>query len=244
MTIHVVCAFLAAMMVFMWASYIDRVVTSSSGAIVTVDPPLVYQALDPSIIRSLDVKQGQRVGKGQVLATLDPTFAAATVNQFRAQIEGFRAEIARDKALMALAPLTFSAPSNDQIARYQKENLEYYNQQMAQYRASVNSFDQKIATLQTTIEKYKVDEPDTRTKPTRTSRSRTCGSRSSSTVSDRCSICLNATDAKIETQRQADYDRNSRIEVGAHAGVDPGRQGYVHRAIQSGRLAGSVDGAQ
>ena len=38
---------------------------------------IVYQALDPSIIRSLDVKEGQRVGKGQLLATLDPTFVTA-----------------------------------------------------------------------------------------------------------------------------------------------------------------------
>ena len=35
----------------------------------------VFQALDPSIIKSIDVKEGQRVEKGQLLATLDPTFA-------------------------------------------------------------------------------------------------------------------------------------------------------------------------
>ena len=153
LTIHILSAALLVGIVFMYASHIDRVVNSASGAIVTANPATVYQALDPSIIRSLDVKEGQRVGKGQVLATLDPTFAAAAVNQLRTQIEGLRAQIARDAALIAQAPLNFPAPSSDQIARYQRENLEYYRQQMAQYKAGLDSYDQKIATQHATIEK-------------------------------------------------------------------------------------------
>lgn len=213
MTIHVFAATMVAGLLFMYVSNIDRVISTKSGTIVTPDPPIVYQALDPSVIRSLDVREGQRVGKGQLLATLDPTFVSASVNQLRAQIEGYRAQITRDQALIALAPLTYPTPTNDQIARYQKDNLEFYNQQLAQYRANMNSFDQKIATLETTIQKYKVDEArytaeadanEQIEKMRITLEQRGVGSMLN---------LLTATQTKIETQREADFSRNSRVEA-------------------------------
>ena len=213
LTIHMLSAALLAGAAFMYASHIDRIVSTASGAIVTADPPTVYQALDPSIIRSLDVREGQRVGKGQVLATLDPTFAAAAVNQLRTQIEGLRAQIARDTALIAQAPLNYPAPSSDQIARYQRENLEYYRQQMAQYKAGMDSYDQKLATLRTTIEKFKVDETryagETNTNEQIEKMRVTLEQRG---VGSMLSL-LTSTQAKIETQRLGDFSRNSRIEA-------------------------------
>jgi hemolysin D len=213
MTIHLLVGLVLVTLVFMYVSHIDRVVGSASGALVTDQPPIVYQALDPSVIRSLDVKQGQRVGKGQLLATLDPTFVAAQVNQLRAQIDGLRVQIARDQALIALAPLNYPAPSNDLEARYQRESLDYYRQQMAQYNATMNSFDQKIATLRTTIEKYKVDE------------ARYADESDANAGIEKMRVTLEkhgtgsmlnllmATQAKIETQRLADFSRNSRVEA-------------------------------
>ncbi len=213
MTIHVLLGVLLIGVGFMYVSHIDRVVGSASGAIVTDQPPVVFQSLDPSIIRSLNVKEGQRVGKGELLATLDPTFAAAQVNQFRAQLDGLRAQIARDQALIALAPLVYPAAANDQISRFQRESLDYYQQQLAQYNASMNSFDQKIATLRTTIDKFKVDE------------ARYAKEAEANAGIEKMRITLEqhgtgsmlnlltATQTKIETQRQADYSHNSRIEA-------------------------------
>jgi hemolysin D len=213
LTIYAMSGFLALLLVFMWVSHIDRVASSSSGTIVPVQPALVYQALDPSIIRSLDVKEGQRVGKGQVLATLDPTFAAASVNQFRAQTEGFRAQIARDQALISLTPLIYPAASNDQTARYQKENLDYYNQQMAQYRASINSFEQKISSLQATIEKFSVDEARYASETTVNKQIEDMRVKLEQHGTGSMLNLLAATQAKIESQRYADFDRNSRLEA-------------------------------
>ena len=213
LTIHALTAATVIALVFMWLSRIDRVVTSSSGALVTSEPPIVFQSLDPSIIRSLDVKEGQRVGKGQVLATLDPTFAAATVNQLRAQIEGYRAQIARDQALLSQTPLNYPSPSNDQTARYQKEGLEFYKQQLAQYRASINSYEQKIATLQATIEKYKVEEARY---ASQTDLNRQIEHMRVELEQHGTGSMLNllaATNSKIESQRLADFARNSRIEA-------------------------------
>ncbi len=213
MTVHVMLGAIVVGIFFMYVSHIDRVVSSTTGALETEMPPLVYQALDPSVIRSLDVKQGQRVGKGQMLATLDPTFVTAQVNQFRAQVDGLRVQIARDQALIDLTPLSYPTPANDQIARFQRESLEYYRQQMAQYKATLNSYDQKIATLRTTIDKFKIDE------------SRYAKEAEANAEIEKMRITLEqhgtgsmlnlltATQAKIETQRQADFSHNSRIEA-------------------------------
>ena len=213
MTVHVMLGTIVVGIFFMYVSHIDRVITSASGALVTDHPPVVFQALDPSVIRSLEVKQGQRVGKGQMLATLDPTFVTAQVNQFRAQIDGLRAQIARDQALIDLTPLSYPTPTNDQTARFQRENLEYYRQQMAQYNATLNSFDQKIATLRTTIDKFKIDE------------SRYAKEAEANAEIEKMRITLEqhgtgsmlnlltATQAKIETQREADFSHNSRVEA-------------------------------
>ena len=45
--------------------------------------------------------------KGRQLATLDPTFAAADVNQLQQQIDSLNAQIARDEAELARADLEF-----------------------------------------------------------------------------------------------------------------------------------------
>ena len=60
--------------------------------------PSVFQALDPSIIKSIDVKEGDIVGAGQLLATLDPTFAAADVEQLKQQIASLKAQVVRATA--------------------------------------------------------------------------------------------------------------------------------------------------
>jgi HlyD family secretion protein len=213
LTIHVIFVAMVVAVGFMYVARIDRVISSSQGALAPADPPIVYQALDPSIIRSLDVKEGQRVGKGQVLATLDPTFATAQVNQLRAQIEGFRTQIARDQALITLTPLVYPAPSNDQIARFQRENLDYYRQQMAQYRANMNSFDQKVATLQATIEKYKVEEARYSSEVDVSQQIEKMRVTLEQKGAGSMLNLLTATQAKIEAQRAADYAHNSRVEA-------------------------------
>ena len=89
---------LLAVSVFM---QMNRVVTSSAGQIVTTEPSIVLQALDASIIKSLAVQEGERVKRGQLLATLDPTFAAADVGAASSQIASLEAQISRAEAELA-----------------------------------------------------------------------------------------------------------------------------------------------
>src|SRR5579864_5819965 len=64
-TLWVLAAFLAVSVVYMCVTHIDRIVSSTSGSkIVTLDQVNVVQALDPSIIKSIDVHEGDQVAQG------------------------------------------------------------------------------------------------------------------------------------------------------------------------------------
>ena len=97
---------------------VDRVVSSTAGKIVSVDAPFVLQALDPSIVKSIDVRDGEVVEKGRLLARLDPTFAAADVNQLEQQIASLNAQITRDEAELAQRKPAFPSISDPSRQRY------------------------------------------------------------------------------------------------------------------------------
>src|SRR5882724_3901908 len=101
LTLHALAGLLVAMLVVTVFMQMNRVVTSSAGQIVTTEPTIVLQALDASIIRSLEVHEGERVKRGQLLATLDPTFAAADVSAATLQIASLEAQIARAEPELA-----------------------------------------------------------------------------------------------------------------------------------------------
>ena len=85
-TLYVLVAFVLSGLFLITVTKLDRVVQSQGGKIVPVGQIAVYQALDQSIIKSIDVREGDQVKPGQLLATLDPTFAAADVAQYKAQV--------------------------------------------------------------------------------------------------------------------------------------------------------------
>ena len=64
LTIHTLAAMVMAFVIVLFVGQVDRVVSTDDGQIITAEPGKVIQALDPSIIRSIDVKEGQRVAKG------------------------------------------------------------------------------------------------------------------------------------------------------------------------------------
>jgi hemolysin D len=157
MTVFLLGGMLASLLVVSLVTSMDRVVVSQYGTIVPLRAINVYQALDASIIKTIDVREGDRVEAGQLLATLDPTFAAADVQQLRSQIASLEAQIARDEAELAGKPLVFAETSDAEKKKYQALQLAYYEQRMAQYKEQANSFDAKSRQLQATLVKLKTD---------------------------------------------------------------------------------------
>lgn len=157
-TLFVLTAFLAAMIAIMCLTRLDRVITSVGGKIVPVDQVSVFQALDQSIIKTIDVREGDQVKAGQLLATLDPTFAAADVNQLRLQIASLETQVARDEAELAGKPLVFANSSDPDFLRYASLQHAFYEQRLAQYNAQVRSFDSKMLQTEATIQKLQKDD--------------------------------------------------------------------------------------
>src|ERR1700752_4884321 len=68
-TVFVLGSLFLSIIIIMCVTKIDRVVTSVGGKMVSTERLNVFQALDPSIIKSIDVHEGDEVKGGQLLAT-------------------------------------------------------------------------------------------------------------------------------------------------------------------------------
>ena len=93
----VIGAMFAAMLVLAATVPIDRVVTGS-GKVASQSTNVLIQPLEISIVRSIDVKLGQRVHKGDLLARLDPTFTGSDLAASEAQAQSLEAEVDRLQA--------------------------------------------------------------------------------------------------------------------------------------------------
>jgi hemolysin D len=212
-TVFVLCGVLLACALILAVARVDRVISSTGGKIVSVETPLVFQALDPSIVKSIDVREGEIVEKGQQLATLDPTFAAADVNQLQQQIDSLNAQIAREEAELAAAEFNPSPSTDPEALKYDSLQKKLFDQRAAQYAAQLESFDQKIAQAQATIDKFQGDEG--RYKERLQIASQVEGMRSTLLQHGNESLLnvLVSKDAKVEALRTMEFDHNSLAEA-------------------------------
>ncbi|MFH6784841.1 HlyD family type I secretion periplasmic adaptor subunit [Methylobacterium sp. MA0201] len=173
---------------------------------------MLFQALDTSIIKTLNVREGDQVKKGQLLATLDPTFAAADVEQLEKQLASLDAQIARATAEQAgkiYAP-EITDPVSAQYALLQKS---LYDQRAGQFKAQVASFDQKIAQTQATIKRLQGDEARY---AEREKISQQIEGMRQQLVEKQAGSLLNlliASDARLEMLRTMENGRNSLVEA-------------------------------
>ena len=86
---------------------VDQVVTTR-GLVVSQSPNIIVQPLETAIVRSIDVREGQRVRAGQLLARLDATFASADLQSLAMQVSTLEAEVARLKAEAEGKPSTMT----------------------------------------------------------------------------------------------------------------------------------------
>ena len=189
----------------------NRVVTSVTGQIVTTEPTIVLQALDPSIIKSLNTQEGERVQGGQLLATLDPTFAAADVEAATLQIASLDAQISRAEA--ELASRDFNPPlGTTPETAYLALQRVYYLQRKGQFEAQLHAYEEQIAQNKATIRKLKDDlvHYGDRVKISQEVESMRA-SLAASQVGSRLNL-LTATDQRLEVLRNLDFDRNGLVE--------------------------------
>jgi hemolysin D len=214
MTIHLLAVAVALTVVVSLFAKVDRIVTSESGKIVATVKSNVFQALDDnSIIKSIDVKEGDRVVKGQILARLDPTFSGADVQQLQDQIASLDAQIARGEGEQLGQEPDFSRGAGASDKQYVALQRRLYVQRVAQYRAQINSFDQKINQTLATIKKAEDDQSrlkqrDQIAKQVDDMRAKLLEKGAGSLLNK-----LTSEDAQVEMMRQLENSQNSAIEA-------------------------------
>jgi HlyD family secretion protein len=211
-TVYVLGALLVALLGLSMVTQLDRVVTSISAQIVTTQPTVVVQALDPSLIKTIEVREGQTVKAGDVLATLDPTFASADVGALKGQIAAFNAQIARCEAELAGRAYDPPASADPEAAQFGQLQKSLYAQRKSQYDSQIRSYNEQIAQVSATIAKLQNNEARyaDRAKLAREVEQMRA-TLAAAQVGSRLNL-LAATDQKTEILRYLEYDHNALVE--------------------------------
>ncbi|WP_298216716.1 HlyD family type I secretion periplasmic adaptor subunit [Acidocella sp.] len=148
-TTYIVTALILSALLIAAIFKVDKLV-SAQGVLNSASPNISVQAFNTvSIVRDIKVHDGEFVRKGQLLATLDPTYTAADVASLTQQEQNYAAQVAQLQAQEDDKPYV-PDPSNPASALM----LQTYNQQMGQYHYTLENYDQQINQLKTEIRGY------------------------------------------------------------------------------------------
>lgn len=146
-TTWVVCTLAASCAAAMALIPIDKVVTAQ-GRIVSQAPTVVVQPLETAIVRSIDVREGEVVHKGELLARLDPTFATADQAAGQAQVASLGAEVARLQAEATGAPYRPADANPDTVLQ-----TAMFMQRAAERTAKMENYKQRIDSARAQIQR-------------------------------------------------------------------------------------------
>jgi hemolysin D len=213
LTFHMLALFFVTLLALSVVTRLDRVVTSTSGTIVTTRPTAVVQALDASIIKSINVRDGERVKAGDELATLDPTFAAADVEALKLQIASLDAVVARCEAELGNRAYEPKPTANPDETRYAELQKALYQQRKAQFDGQVRAYNEQIAQYTAAATKFQNSEGryNDRAKLARDVEQMRA-TLAAAQVGSRLALLV-ATDQKTEILRNLEYDHDSLLEA-------------------------------
>jgi hemolysin D len=224
-TVHALAAMLVCFLG--WSSYaeIDEVV-KAQGRLTTPLSNIVVQPIETSIIRSIDVRVGQVVKKGERLATLDPTDADADQAQLRlkydsldTQIKRLSAELAGKTAPVEAGKVSADTQLQDKLAQERRAN----------FAAQVMRLDENIAKTRAALQTNLRDQQalGDRTKSLReveTMQERLVDQKFGAKVN-----LLDARNKRMEVERDYTLAKNQEPEIRRElAGLDAEKQAFVN----------------
>lgn len=146
-SVHLLIVMLFGALVTVAALVEVEIVVVGAGRLATDTAPVVIQPMDRAIIRQLNVRPGDAVMRGQVLATLDPTFAQADLKLLSARRQALAAQVARLEAEAGDRPFEAVPPANaDDVLQG-----TLFRQRQAQLASRLRGFDQDAERLQSNL---------------------------------------------------------------------------------------------
>lgn len=157
---------LALISFFLWATFskVDLVVTAP-GRLTNPMPNVVVQPLETSIVKTIEARSGQLVKTGDVLATLDATFAQADESQLRGRLESLATQIQSMQQELSgnIAPDHIGASPDDRLqanlaserrGNYRAQQLKL-SENAGRLRAALNTNRQDQVLLQARLKSLK-----------------------------------------------------------------------------------------
>lgn len=148
MTLHVILALFLILLVWSFFAKTDKII-SASGKIVSSGKNISVSPLQDAIIRSIDVRLGATVKKGDVLVHLDPTFTTADATRLQKSKTFDSLVLSRMQSELTGEPFNPPADADAQNSETQRKLLEGRQEEFA---AKLRTANTKISQLRHDIE--------------------------------------------------------------------------------------------
>jgi HlyD family type I secretion membrane fusion protein len=150
-TIWVLIAFLALSVLWSCLADVD-IVVEGTGKVSPIDGVLYVSPYNTGIVKSVNVRAGDVVKKGQALATLDPTFTQADLLQLQQHLSSDEAAVAREHA-----ELSNLEPVYPHMDDYQVLQDRIWHKRQDEYKSNISNFDGQIRSSQALVQQYTSD---------------------------------------------------------------------------------------
>ena len=141
---------LLILLTWAWLFKLEEV-SSGTGKVIPSSKEQVIQSLEGGILTKLNVKEGEIVERGQVLAQLDPTRFESNVGESESLLIASRATSARLRAEVSGTPLSFP----EEVLKYPKlvkEETALYQSRRANLEESLAGLQQALVLVQQELE--------------------------------------------------------------------------------------------
>lgn len=159
---HIVWFIIIALLILMvaWACFakVDKIVTAD-GKLTTVRPTITMKPYERTVIKTVNIRPGQRVKKGQVLFTFDPTLTESNYEKLVEQHQSYTAHKQRLEAELAGYDKPFVIPDKPNVDEKNQAGIFsarklYYQEKLRAYDESLTRYKKTLKALEETLTRY------------------------------------------------------------------------------------------
>jgi len=224
--LYLLIALFASLLVWASVSEVDQVVTAR-GRLVSTEPTIVIQPIETAQIEALNATVGQVVKKGEVLATLDPTFIGADLSQVKDRFKSLQAQVDRLEAEKNGQRYVGSKNEHDSLQRglesdrfiVYKSRIQRLDEDISRITSSITSNSQEVIGLENRVKSLKEIEVMNEQLFEKQFQSKRA--------------LLESKDKRLEVERELVSSKNKSNELTRElAGLQADRQAYINEYKQ------------